>query len=293
MSESPAEQEFKRALSEKTREKAQIPEHTEPVQIGSGSRGSNAPRPGTNSFQAALAETPDVLMLGLARTVQQDEVGKVDQSRCKVRVAGDGTLLTWDGKYNIHSTNGTIRYVLTAEDDGLVLWASQAVAEELTTKQIMEEYYPILSSHAQIDGQVIGAGDMAVSNGRITSISNKSGTWQPRGRQLAMTLKWLVRTGILDENAIVSRTVTVSQWISKPDGYNVDEGELYQLIGGVMEGKLASKQEGKLASKQKEKLIFQQEDNDSAGDDDTPDDDTLDDDTRDGGDIFKMDDLPQ
>jgi hypothetical protein len=151
--------------------------------------------------------------------------------------------------------------------------------------RLEERKYPILQSHGQIGGQVIGAGDMKVSGGRITEITNQSGTWSPQGKHLAMTLKWLVRTGILDENAIVGGKVTVSQWTSRPDGYDVDKGKLYELLPGGLAGKLASRQEGKLPSSQEGKLPSSQQDDDTAGGDGTRGGGG----TADDDDIFKMD----
>jgi hypothetical protein len=98
--------------------------------------------------------------------------------------------------------------------------------------------YPVLSSHAQIEGDVIGAGDMIVAAGRITSISNKSGTFQPRGAHLAATLKFMVRIRLLSETEIVQGAVTVRQWISQQKGPDVDNGQIMTLLGAAMEGRL-------------------------------------------------------
>ena len=286
----------------------QVPVSTKRTGIGSGQGEPGAAKKGSKSFQDALAKTPDTSNLGLVAAVQQQDVEKVDQDKCKVQVAEDGTLRTWDGKHLIDSEGVKIRYVLTVEGEDLGLWASQSFvhttppaentempAESSETpdenpekpRAMLEALnYPILQSHGQIGGQVIGAGDMKVSGGRITEITNQSGTWTPQGKHLARTLKWLVRTGILDENAIVGGKVTVSQWTSRPDGYDVDKGQLYQLLPGGMAGKLASRkegkvpslqegkvpssQEGKLPSSQEGKLPSQQQDDDTARDDDTP-----------------------
>jgi hypothetical protein len=102
---------------------------TEAIRIGAGLGGPSAATKGSKSFQDALAETPDTSNLGLVAAVQQHEVEKVDQSKCKVQVAGDGTLRTWDEKHLIDSGKGTIRYVLTVEDGDLDLWASQSFVD--------------------------------------------------------------------------------------------------------------------------------------------------------------------
>jgi hypothetical protein len=98
--------------------------------------------------------------------------------------------------------------------------------------------YPTLSSHAQIEGNVIAAGDMIVSKGHVKTISNQSGTWQPGGRNLAMTLKLLVRMRIVNEDAFVTGKVTVKQYMHRPDGYDVDAGVLVTIMGQALSGKL-------------------------------------------------------
>lgn len=194
----------------------------------------------SGSLTDGLATTPDNADIGLPRNVQPKNPGG-DQRRYRVVVRPDGTLLTHDGRFPIDTHGERLRYVMVAEADGVVLYASQSVSvEDENTLESHESMvaYPELESHAQIDGHVIGAGDFVVSQGRIQWISNKSGTWQPRGANLAATLKLLVRMKVLDEKMIVKNMVTVAQFVHRPDGYDVDDGDLVVLYGRIMEGKL-------------------------------------------------------
>lgn len=196
---------------------------------------------GTRSFTAGLAHTPRPGDLVLVPSVMPNAVAELpDQRKCRATVRGDGTVWTHDDRYPIESAGQWIRYVLIdAGDSNLELYISQEISEsvELESAAGMTDY-PTLQSHAQIQGSVIGAGDMIVEAGRITAVSNKSGTWQPRGSHLAYTLKFLARIGLIGEDAIVSGAVTVRQFLSRPDGYDVDAGDLVRLVGDAMEGKL-------------------------------------------------------
>jgi hypothetical protein len=223
---------------------ASVPQSIQPATapIGFSVHGAKG---GSLSFNDALADTPEVTTLGLPGGVMNNEVSALDdQAKCLAFISPAGLLFTHDGIYPIHSAGEPIRYVLVLGSEGKpVLYISQhvdAAAEGLPG--FREHEYPILRSHAQIDGgQVIGAGDMIVNGGQIEFVSNKSGTWRPRGRNLAHTLKFLVRIRLLNESDIAQGKVTVGQFIGQPDGYNVDEGELEILVGRVMTGKLIRK----------------------------------------------------
>lgn len=205
--------------------------------VGIGTGGGKA---GTGSFIEAMEHTPPLAELGLVRTVQQAKVGAVNQAHCRVTVAGGGTLMTHDGAYRLDTGGADMRYLILLEVGQAVFYASQSLSDDDDAQlgYLQAQAYPILGSHAQIDGTVIAAGDWVVSNGRLTRISNQSGTWQPNGPNLAVTLKLLVRSGIVSENAIVTGDVTVQQFISKPDGFNVDAGKLRTILTRALSGQL-------------------------------------------------------
>lgn len=177
-----------------------------------------------------------------------------DQRNCRVVMKG-GRLWTHDELFPIDSGGAKIRYVVLAEGMQPVLYASQAYSERGGEDALfasggggepgggggkskgvpsLGSDYPVLTSHAQISGNAIGAGDMVVSDGRITSINNQSGTWQPKGANLARTIQLLVDMGLLSEDAIVKGEVTVSQYLHAPQGLDVDAGQLKALIGGII-----------------------------------------------------------
>jgi len=206
-------------------------------------RGNDAlPVDGTGSFQTGLAHTPAQDTLSLVPSVMPTDVTALaDQRHCLAVIKPDGTVWTHDGSFAIDSGGAEIRYVLGAGDPDPVLYISQHISEsdEKGLSFTKSMTYPMLQSHAQITvASVIGAGDVVVAAGHIRSISNQSGTWQPRGSNLAHTLKFMVRIGLLGEGAIVSGAVTVQQFISKAQGYDVDDGILVDLIGRCMQGKL-------------------------------------------------------
>lgn len=212
---------------------------TVPVPTAAVGIGAGAGKSGTGSFIEAIANTPSLNELGLVRTVQQAEVGAVNKAHCLVTVAG-GRLMTHDGHYRLDTGGVDMRYLILLEAGQAVFYASQTLSDddEDGLGHVEARAYPILGSHGQIDGTVIAAGDWVVSNGRLTRISNQSGTWQPNGPNLAITLKLLVRMHIVSENAIVTGNVTVEQFISRPDGYNVDAGKLRTILTEALSGHL-------------------------------------------------------
>jgi hypothetical protein len=208
--------------------------------IGVGTSTGKPSAGGSSSLIDGLDNTPDNSKIGLSRNVQPEDRGG-DQRRYLVDIGGDGILKTHDGRFLIDTHGKRLRYVMVVVTGKAVLYAHQSVsAEDEATLQAHDSMvgYPALDSHAQIDGHVIGAGDFIVSQGRIQWISNKSGTWQPGGANLAATLKLLVRMKVLNENAIVKKRVTVAQFIHRPEGYDVDDGDLMELYGRIMDGKL-------------------------------------------------------
>ena len=198
---------------------------------------------GTGSFRAALDNTPDDADIGLANAVPQTRGERTDQDRLKAVIGDDGTVRTHDGVYAIDSDGHPLRYVLVAGDDSdPVLYIDQSLSAADTTLAGVDNLskYPTLDSHGEITvGRVIGAGDIRVAAGKITFISNKSGSWHPNGDNLARTLKFLVRAGLVDERDIVQGNVTVAQVINKTEGMDVDAGvDAVPLLGRIMEGKL-------------------------------------------------------
>lgn len=213
-----------------------------PMAIGSrASSQSRNPIGPSSSFLDALASTPQESHLGLTRHVQQKDVAPLgNQQKCRVTVAADGKMMTHDGLYSLDSEGEWVRYVMLIERDATVFYASQVVAEADAGKIGWRGFvdYPVLTSHAQIAGTVVAAGDMVVNEGRVQEITNQSGTWQPSGKHLALVLKRLVRMGIVGEDALVAGRVTVQQFISRPEGYDIDAGHLVQIMGDAMNGKL-------------------------------------------------------
>ncbi|HEU5353767.1 MAG TPA: hypothetical protein VFU65_04875 [Actinocrinis sp.] len=222
---------------------ASVPQSIQPATAPMGISVHGA-KGGTSSFNAALAHTPEITEIGLPGGVMNYDVSPLgDQAKCLAFISPGGLLYTHDGLHPIDSAGKPIRYVLVLGSEGEpVLYISQHVAAAAEGQTGFSDHeYPILESHAQIEGQVIGAGDMIVNVGQIEFVSNQSGTWRPRGRNLAHTLKFLVRIRLLKETDIAQGKVTVGQFIGQPDGYNVDEGELVMLVGRVMTGKLIPK----------------------------------------------------
>jgi hypothetical protein len=199
---------------------------------------------GTGSFQEGLSETPDLTRLGLTSNVTgfgRDDVKPVAKGRFKVMFSTDGRILTHDGAYPIDSNGEKCRYVILLEADGAYLYTDQCISEGIgVAAQDVFNNYPTLDSHGQIDGHVIGAGDMIVDQGQVIYLDSQSGSFHPTGANLAATLKLFVRTGLITEEQIVTGGVTVAQFIAA-GGFDVDEGDLVNLLGAAMAGQLRSK----------------------------------------------------
>ncbi len=82
--------------------------------------------------------------------------------------------------------------------------------------------------------------DMTITAGRVIALTNKSGTWLPRGPHLVATLRWLVLVNIISADAVYNGTVKVEQFIKNEsdDGQNPDDGDLYRILGEALRGKL-------------------------------------------------------
>jgi len=173
-----------------------------------------------------------------------------DPKKCRVVIRPDGTLMTYDGQHLLDTTSGgnesddstdvaieegTTRYLIVFEAGQPVLYASQ-----LHKGEGRLDLYPTLTSHAQIGGNIVGAGDMTIKAGRVIALTNKSGTWLPRGPHLVATLRWLVLVNIISADAVYNGTVKVEQFIKNEsdDGQNPDDGDLYRILGEALRGKL-------------------------------------------------------
>ena len=217
---------------------------TAAIGIGGGKRQvADDKSMGSRSFQAELtAQSPGDLnpLLG---NVKVTDVKLVDQTKLKVTIRGD-RLYTHDGKHLLDSDEEDIRYVLCeVGGGGLQLYASQTFRHEIKadtsdtddgpgTSEIPVDLfstYPFMESHAQVTGSVIGAGDFVVSNGQITEITNKSGTWHPRGSHLAAALHAMTAWRVLDTGLVKTGAIPVKQFLPGSDAVNVDEGDLVTL----------------------------------------------------------------
>jgi hypothetical protein len=177
--------------------------------------------------------------------VRVTEVKLVDQAKLKVTIIGE-RIYTHDGRHRLDSEGAEIRYVLCRVGvDGLELYASQMFKTEIRadttdtddeseaseTAAPVDRFrtYPSMESHAQITGNVIGAGDFVVSDGKITQISNKSGTWHPHGDHLVTALRALSGWKVLDVELIRAGKIKVKQFLPDNDPNNPDAGELVTL----------------------------------------------------------------
>ena len=85
------------------------------------------------------------------------------------------------------------------------------------------------TSHAQVTGAVVGAGDFVITQGVITKLSNQSGTWHPHGNNLVTALRAFTQWGVLDDRAVKAGGIEVNQSIPARDQTNVDAGRLVPL----------------------------------------------------------------
>ncbi|MER7576039.1 hypothetical protein [Streptomyces sp. NPDC126514] len=175
---------------------------------------------GTNSFQEGMAETPEQLSELSSSTSQR---GRENIENFRARVEGH-LIYTHNRKFPIDTGSAEARYVVLAEGSGAALYIDQMIDPGSAGATL--DAYPSMSSHGDIGGSVIGAGAMKVSNGSITYISNKSGTWRPTGAHYAATLKLLLGMGLVKGKDLGTGKIKVAQWHPKPDGFDVDRGKL-------------------------------------------------------------------
>jgi hypothetical protein len=212
------------------------PPPTQAMTIGGGARrgpeavGESA---GTNSFQEAI-RVPGLgdLTEALQPNVMFTEVTPVDQTKLRVKING-GQMYTHDGRHVLDTRGALVRYVLVAAGNSVELYASQVVAANLGGRGILD--YPTMTSHAQVTGTVVGAGDFVITRGVITKLSNQSGTWHPHGNNLVTALRAFTQWGILDEAAVKLGDIQVSQWIPKLDQVDVDKGKLVPLDAAALQ----------------------------------------------------------
>ncbi|MFE5540768.1 hypothetical protein ACFQ78_34230 [Streptomyces sp. NPDC056519] len=189
---------------------------------------------GTGSFEDALAaDGVDLRTVGLVSGVHVAPADRADPARFRGTVVG-GRIRTHDERFPIDSGGTAIRYLLAVSDGEPVLYLDQGLSRDdadAAGARAIEDY-PSLRSHAQIDGEVVCAGDMVVSAGKIVSIDNKSGSYQPSGRNLAAVLHFTRELGILAER------MDFYQFISRSEQWDVDAGDLNRLCAAEVWARL-------------------------------------------------------
>jgi hypothetical protein len=228
--------------------KSSPPQRTQTAAIGIEGKkrpGADTLSMGSESFQEKLTEETATLSGALLPNVRFTEVKAVDQTKLKVTIVGE-RIYTHDGRHRLDTEGAEIRYVLCQVGaDGLQLYASQMFKTEITadtadtddeseaseTPALVDRFraYPSMESHAQITGSVIGAGDFVVSDGRITQISNKSGTWHPHGDHLVTALRALSGWKVLDAELVRAGKIKVKQFLPDLQSDNPDAGDLVTL----------------------------------------------------------------
>ena len=206
------------------------PRPTQAMAIGGGGRrGAEAvdESGGTSSFQEAI-RVPGLgdLSDALQANVMFNEVTQVDQSKLRVQING-AQMRTHDGLHVLDSQGALVRYVLVGSGNSVVLYASQVTLANLGARAIFD--YPTMTSHAQVTGAVVGAGDFVITQGVITKLSNQSGTWHPHGNNLVTALRAFKQWGVLNDRAVKAGGIAVNQWIPARDQTNVDAGRLVPL----------------------------------------------------------------
>ena len=203
---------------------------TAAVAIGGGKGKGRADKSmGSKSFQEGLeAEGLGDLDRPLVGNVKVTQVTPLDREKLKVTI-DRGRLYTHDGKYRLDTEGGDVRYVLCRTGDDVELYVSQVFkyVPGADASQILT--YPSMTSHAQVHGTVVGAGDIVISDGRITRLSNQSGTWHPRGSHLVTAMRALVRWGVLDAALVKRGGIEIRQFLPGTDDIDVDAGELVTL----------------------------------------------------------------
>ncbi|MFF4369435.1 hypothetical protein [Streptomyces sp. NPDC001594] len=195
---------------------------------------------GTDSFEAAVGTDRLALdRLGLVSGVPVTGLPAVDPERFRGTIGG-GLLCTHDGKFLIDTSGITCRYLISLQHGEAVLYVDQrlSASDWQAAGATAVSAYPSLDSHGQIaTGQIVCAGDMQVSEGRIVYIDNHSGSYTPRGSNLAAVLHLVKEFGILADDA------AIRQFLSKVDGYDCDAGELRQLNTGAVQERLEGRRQ--------------------------------------------------
>jgi hypothetical protein len=60
-------------------------------------------------------------------------------------------------------------------------------------------------------------------------LSNKSGTWHPRGTHLATAMRAFVGWGVLDAALVKQGGIEALQFLPRTDAIDVDEGDLVTI----------------------------------------------------------------
>jgi hypothetical protein len=139
----------------------------------------------TAAVRAPVAVDEPPSDLSSIRVVLNTRIRRLaDQRKCRVVIDEDGTLRTHDRRFRIDTGSAALRYVVALEGDRLVLYASQAFADDdaRTVDRVRSVLvYPILESYAQIEGLVVVTGEFRARCGRVEWLSKQDSTWQPPG----------------------------------------------------------------------------------------------------------------
>ncbi|RSS81243.1 hypothetical protein [Streptomyces sp. WAC06614] len=189
---------------------------------------------GSRSFEETL-EADRISRHGkqLVSHVYLTEVDPVERETFRGPVV-DGRVHTHDRRYRIDSGGQKMRYLISVEDGGAVLYLDQRMSER-DARQVGPvgiERYPSLQSHAQIDGSIVCAGDVVMEDGKVVAIDNHSGSYQPSGRNLAALLRLTHELGILSEGT------AFFQFVSHGNAYDPDDGELGRLCSAEVWARL-------------------------------------------------------
>jgi hypothetical protein len=150
-----------------------------------------APRPAIIASPAQQWHTAPVAVdevpgdLSFIKVVLNTKIRRLaDQGKCRVVIDRDGRLWTHDRRFRLDTGAAALRDVLTLEGEWLALYASQAFSDDdaRTVDRVRSAAaYPILESHAQIEGLVLATGEFRVGAGRVQWLSRQSSGWQPPG----------------------------------------------------------------------------------------------------------------
>lgn len=181
---------------------------------------------GTGSLDEGLHRTPDFLATpGLvSMTGGRGSHKGPDRFRAQVKA---GKLHTHDGRIPIDTGGKPARFVIIKSGGTIDFYVDQVFSTtHAVTAQDIFTTYPSMDTHEDLSeaGEVLSAGEVVVRDGKITQLTNRSGTWHPRGKHLALALKYLIKTGALGKEDLV----TVRQFIPS-GGYDVDAGTIHTV----------------------------------------------------------------